>query len=97
MVTKVLRTLAKGKPCMVRIPNVCNHNPETTVLAHIRRAGTGMGMKPPDIIGVWACSDCHDSIDRRNNMGAYTKLEIDSFILDALCRQLDWYVREGVI
>jgi hypothetical protein len=63
------RKLAKGKPCMVRLPDVCNHNPDTVVLAHIRLLGiSGMGMKSPDLIGAWACSSCHDAIDRRSHM-----------------------------
>ena len=54
---------------MVRIPDVCNGNPETTVLAHVRIIGvSGMGMKSPDILGAWACSSCHDAIDRRAQM-----------------------------
>ena len=61
-----LRKLAKGKPCMVRIPSVCNHNPETTVLAHL--GGGGMGMKHPDLLGAWCCSDCHDVVDGRRSM-----------------------------
>lgn len=61
---KNLRKLAKGKPCMVRIPGVCNGNPETTVLAHYRLAGiSGMGLKPPDLIGAWCCSSCHYVVD----------------------------------
>ncbi|MDE2107100.1 MAG: DUF1364 domain-containing protein [Patescibacteria group bacterium] len=60
-----LRKLARGKPCMVRLP-CCNHNPETTVLAHYRLAGTcGTGLKPPDALGAWSCSACHDECDRR--------------------------------
>lgn len=65
-VAKDLRTYARGKECMVRIPGVCNFDPATTVLAHPRLAGlTGVGMKAPDEIGAWACSNCHDAIDRR--------------------------------
>ena len=62
-----LRKLARGKPCQVRIPIHCNHNRETTVLAHYRLAGySGMGTKPDDwSFGAWACSDCHDVIDGR--------------------------------
>ncbi len=30
-----LRKAARGRECQVRIPGVCNGNPETTVLAHI--------------------------------------------------------------
>jgi hypothetical protein len=63
-----LRTEAKGRNCMVRLPNICNFNNETTVLAHYRLAGiSGMGIKSDDLIGAWACSACHDAIDRRSN------------------------------
>ncbi|ENI6875833.1 DUF1364 domain-containing protein, partial [Escherichia coli] len=51
-----------------RIYGICNGNPETTVLAHYRMAGIcGTGMKPDDLIGAWACSACHDEIDRRTH------------------------------
>ena len=41
-----LRKLARGRDCQVRIPNICNYNPDTVVLAHIRMAGlTGAGQK----------------------------------------------------
>jgi hypothetical protein len=59
---------ARGRECTVRLP-CCNHNPETTVLAHYRLAGTcGVGMKPNDLQGAWACSACHDEIDRRTRI-----------------------------
>lgn len=61
-----LTKLARGRECQVRLPGICNHDPETTVLAHYRLAGTcGMGIKPHDLLGAWACSSCHDEVDRR--------------------------------
>ncbi|VEB26182.1 82 prophage-derived uncharacterized protein ybcO [Actinobacillus lignieresii] len=61
-----LRKEAKGRECQVRLPGVCNWNPETTVLAHIRNAGiTGGGQKANDIHGAYCCSACHDVLDRR--------------------------------
>jgi len=51
---------------MVRLPDICNHNSATTVLAHIRLSGvSGMGIKADDLLGAWACSACHDAVDRR--------------------------------
>jgi hypothetical protein len=51
---------------MVRLEGICNHNSETVVLAHIRLSGvSGMGIKADDLLGAWACSACHDAIDRR--------------------------------
>lgn len=59
-----LRKIARDKPCMVRIPGVCNGDSATTVLAHLRMAGiTGTGLKAPDLLGAWACSDCHSYVD----------------------------------
>ena len=65
-----LRREAKGRDCQVRLPGICNHNPETTVLAHYRLIGlAGMSIKGDDLAcGAWACSACHDAIDRRANM-----------------------------
>lgn len=64
-----LRKAARGRGCMVRLPGICNHNSETTVLAHVRLAGvSGMGIKADDLLGAWACSECHDAVDRRRHV-----------------------------
>lgn len=92
---KSLRTLARGQECMVRT-HACNGNPETTVLAHIRRGNVaGMGQKPPDTCGVWACSACHDLIDGRTH--GYKREDLDSLILSALIRQLAWYDKHEIV
>lgn len=61
-----LRKLARGKPCMVRLPG-CDGGGETTVLAHLRMSGyCGTSMKPDDLaFGAWCCARCHDAIDGR--------------------------------
>ena len=56
---------AKGQDCQIRIQGICNFNPETVVLAHLN--GGGMGIKHNDIHGAFACSACHDAIDRRTH------------------------------
>jgi hypothetical protein len=92
-----LRKEARGRGCMVRIPDVCNHNSETVVLCHYRLAGvSGMGMKSPDLIGAWACSACHDAIDRR----AHTDLDRDYvrlLHLEGMARTLAQLNREGLL
>ena len=83
-----LRNLARDQECQVRIYGVCNHNPETSVWAHIRLGGVaGMGQKPPDLAGVIACSNCHDAIDRRTKTDL-TQVQLESHILHALVRTL---------
>lgn len=61
-----LRKEARGRGCQVRLVGVCNHDDSTVVLAHYRMAGlNGVGMKPDDMFGAWACSACHDAVDMR--------------------------------
>jgi hypothetical protein len=92
-----LRKQARGRGCMVRLPEICNHNSETVVLAHFRMAGlSGMGIKSDDLIGAWACSACHDAIDRR----AHTDLERDYVRLahaEGVMRTIAQLRKEGIV
>ena len=82
-----LRKIAEGQRCMIRSP-VCNFNTETTVLAHVRM-GIGMGQKPPDLCGAWACSDCHDLVDGRNSFKqAWLADEVRLWHLEGVIRTL---------
>ena len=56
---------ARGQDCTLRIPGCCNYNTETTVLAHV---GSGSAKRNDDALAVYACSDCHDAIDRRSKV-----------------------------
>ena len=62
-----LRESARGEMCAVRIPGVCSHNPEETVLAHGNgsAAGKGIGMKANDLLAAFSCFQCHNVIDGR--------------------------------
>jgi hypothetical protein len=60
-----LSELARGEPCQIRLPGICNHNVETTVLCHVRLIGvSAMSLKAPDILAAWGCSACHEACDR---------------------------------
>lgn len=91
-----LRKLANGQFCRVRLPGICGHGTQTTVLAHLKNGWYGSS-KPPDIIGVFACRPCHDVIDGRNMHSGLTREEIDLAAYRALCEQLAWYAKEGII
>jgi hypothetical protein len=91
-----LRAYARDKPCMLRIPGVCNGNKATTVLCHIKRGWAG-SPKPPDLCAVWGCCDCHDAIDGRRQFDGYTRVALDALILRALCQQLAEYAHLGVV
>ena len=92
-----LRKEAKGRECMVRLTGICNHDPNTVVLAHIRMMGiSGMGLKADDLLGAWACSSCHDAIDRRS----HTDLDRD-FVklahLEGVMRTIAQLRKDGLI
>lgn len=69
---KKLTNSAKGEECTLRIPGVCNFNPETTVAAHIN--GAGMATKSDDPLISYGCSDCHQWLD-----GDYIKMDLEYF------------------
>lgn len=80
---------ARGQECTVRIPGVCNFNPETTVLAHLN--GGGMAAKHLDIHGAYACSNCHDAVDGKgcsawNNGEPYSYEELKTMHLEGVIR-----------
>ena len=86
------RNSARGKHCALRLEG-CNYDEGTTVLAHIRRFGwAGAAQKPPDFLGVYACSNCHDKLDRRSK-GQVS----DEDILRALGETQIQMHREGVL
>jgi hypothetical protein len=90
-VSKPLRNHARGQACTLRLGNCAS--PETVVFAHLRRFSiAGMGQKPDDLIGVYACATCHDALDRRrgDNVG-------DGEILRALVETLLRRRADGLI
>ena len=92
-----LRRAAQGRDCLVRGPG-CNGDPESVVLAHLRFAGmAGVGQKPPDICGCWACSQCHDFLDGRREEPGFNLAMRRQYALDALLRTLKTLDEEGLV
>jgi hypothetical protein len=81
-----IRKSARGEQCQVRIYGVCNHNPDTTVLAHLN--GGGMGMKQPDYLGAYACSSCHAWLDGGYAQKGYSRAQRDLAHMEAILRTL---------
>lgn len=91
-----LRKEARGRECQVRLPGICNGNPETVVLAHYRMVGIcGTGMKPDDLFGAWACSRCHDEIDRRTRITDVNEARVAH--LEGVIRTQNALLREGKV
>lgn len=88
---KVIDT-AKGAPCALRLPGICNNDPATTVWAHLNGFGKGMGMKTHDILGFPACASCHAAYDTGKDRSKYV-----GDALRALCETLVALVLSGVV
>jgi hypothetical protein len=93
VVSQKLRDSARGQPCMFRIPMCCNHDPETTVFCHAPDESKGVGNKTHDFLGAFGCSDCHAFMDNRRG----ASMNLDRYWLDAMRRQLTWWVEQGFI
>lgn len=92
--SKKIRESAKGQDCQVRIPGVCNFRPETTVLAHVAR-GSGVGQKCDDIHATYACSACHDVIDRRVRQGNANEVMVYAY--EGMVRTQKLLLEQGLI
>jgi hypothetical protein len=75
--SKKLLDAARGQECSIRLPNICNNNPETVVAAHSNqlRHGKGGGLKAHDCFVAWACYACHAELDQGNRFRYDEKIE----------------------
>lgn len=95
MKTSKIRQSAKGEPCLVRVPGVCNGNPETVVLAHLN--GAGMGRKQADHKGAYACSDCHAWLDGGYTGQGHFRDYRDLMHLEGVMRTQDRLIEKGLM
>ncbi len=89
-----LLDMARGKPCLFRIPGVCNFDPETTVACHSNSSahGKAAARKADDEHSAWGCSACHEWIDRRHG----TPEEVEGlFALAHTCQVDEWQAIAG--
>lgn len=92
-----LRDEARRRDCTVRLPG-CNHDPSTTVLAHFTGSRfRGIGQKPSDLIGAWACSECHDRVDGRTKTPYMTRAEVQLAHAQGVFETLIQLEQEGKI
>ena len=97
--TKVLNS-ARGQPCAMRLPGICNGNPETTVWCHLNGGafGKGMGQKAHDILGFHGCSDCHRYLDTGHGTRPHVSNDmLLECLLNAVCETYVRLVRAGIV
>jgi Protein of unknown function (DUF1364) len=91
-VSQTLRDSAKGQDCTLQLPGVCNHDPATTVLAHLPSPVKGMGTKSDDFHAVFACSNCHTHMDMQRQHPT-----LPSYQLSALQRTQKFWFDNGLL
>ena len=93
---KVTRS-AQGQPCFLSLPGICNHNPETTVWAHLNGAafGKGGGIKAHDIAGFPACSECHFAYDQHKT--GLTDADLADVLLRAVVNSWVMLIERGIV
>ncbi len=82
--SKKIKAAARGEDCSIQIAGVCTNKTFTTVLIHLPFKDAGMGRKETDISSCFACSDCHDIVDRR-------------VINEEFEKNRDWYLRRAMV
>ena len=81
-----LLAMARGKPCLLKVPDVCNGDPLTTVACHSNLGihGKAKARKADDEYSVWGCSACHAWLDQ----GKATKQEKKDVFMRAHLEQI---------
>lgn len=93
-----LRDAARGQDCLLQVPNVCNGDPDTTVLCHVpSHVNKGANFKPDDCLGVDGCSACHDFIDGRTHINGTTRQDRMEIFNNAFQKQVVRWLRRGVL
>jgi hypothetical protein len=85
---------ARGEECTIRVPNYCNWNRETTILAHLD--GGGMGKKRLDIHAAYSCDACHFVVSNLAKT-EYTKEEIYIMHLEGVLRTQEKLIEKGLL
>lgn len=90
-----IRSSARGEPCLVCIPGICNGDPQTTVLAHLN--GAGIGRKAPDHEAAYACSACHQWLDGGYAQTGYNRDTRDLWHLQGVIRTQRRLIDKGLL
>lgn len=91
---------ARGEPCLVRIPGVCTHRPETSIWSHYRgqAGGKGIGIKSIDLCGAICCTACDACYDQGlRRPPEFSKADVDLMWLQGHIRSLVRLHELGII
>lgn len=95
---KKITESARGENCTIRIPGVCNFNPETVVFCHISGVRFGHGVGKKTKWGAYGCSSCHDVVDgRQPRPHGMTYEEAHAAHLEGVIETLNKLVEKGLL
>lgn len=84
-----LRDMARGMPCLLRVPGVCTQDRATVVCCHSNLSihGKAGARKADDFYSVWGCAACHSWLDRAPASRAQ---KASAFMAAHLAQVLEW-------
>lgn len=84
-----LLDLARGMPCLLQVPGVCNGRTDTTVACHSNFSihGKAGARKADDIWSCWGCSACHHWLDQGP---ADALIKETAFLTAHLLQVIEW-------
>lgn len=84
-----LRDMARGMPCLLRVPGVCTQDRATVVCCHSNLSihGKAGARKADDHYSVWGCAACHQWLDRGPAPRAQ---KVATFMAAHLAQVLEW-------
>lgn len=91
-----LLATAKGQPCMLQIPGVCNGDESTVVACHSNMSlhGKGVGLRSHDWAIAYGCANCHYEIDHGHKM---SRAEREDAWFRGNARTLAYLFDEGIL
>lgn len=84
-----LREMARGMPCLLRVPGVCTQDRATVVCCHSNSSAHGKAgaRKADDHYSVWGCFACHSWLDTGKAPAA---AKASTFMRAHLDQVLEW-------
>lgn len=84
-----LRYMARGMPCLLRVPGVCTQDRATVVCCHsnLSTHGKAGARRADDQYSVWGCSACHSWLDQGSAPRAQ---KTATFMAAHLAQVLEW-------
>jgi hypothetical protein len=81
-----LLDMARGRPCLLLVPGICNHSLDTTCACHSNLSihGKAGARKADDCYSAWGCSACHRWLDQ----GSATAAQKEAAFMGAHSRQV---------